>query len=754
MKMLQTGRRASVELHFRSTDRWLMVTVDPVRDQKGNLIGSVHITRDITERKNIERRLRDSEERYRYIYEQSPVGIGLATVDGKVVSANKTMEVITGYFEEELKKINLADTYENPQDRKRLLETIERYGCAVDFPVQKKRKDGTVYDALLNISRVRFGDQELLQTICMDVTERKRAEQQIAKLAKFPAEDPNPVLRISKDYKILYANRASSVILETWGRKVGESVIGGPQDCCNRVAEALSSGKVSTFEFVCRDGRTFELTLAPIVESGYVNVYGLDITAHKQAMEQIEKLARFPAEDPNPVLRVSGYGTVVYGNKSSEPLLKLWRCRVGGSLSGCWYDLVLDALSCGQNQQMEVQCGEQIFSITFVPVMESNYVNIYGRDITKRKRAEDVVRNSHDYLVRLTNSTWDAIFSVKMPERVIEWVNNSVRLIGYEPQECVNKTTEFLYPNKNEYLDFGKKLTQAIEAGEDVLHAEQLLRRKNGEVFPAEITTTFFKAKGEVIRITSIVRDITERKKSEERLLEYQKQLKNLASQLSLTEERERRRIGEGLHDDIIQPLAFLDIKLDSLKKSLRQQNLMAKPLIESCNEMQKTIREPIKITRAFTFDLSSPILYELGLEAAIEEWLATNIRKKYGIETVFEDDGESKPLDDDMCASLFKAVKELLVNVVKHARASSVKVSVARYEDNIKIDVEDNGAGFYPVKKKDLSGYGLFSIRERLDHLGGSFDIDSKPNQGTRVTLTAPLKLETISEKGNNNEH
>ena len=237
--------------------------------------------------------------------------------------------------------------------------------------------------------------------------------------------------------------------------------------------------------------------------------------------------------------------------------------------------------------------------------------------------------------------------------------------------------------------------------------------------------------------------DITERKKAEEKLLEDKKQLRSLTSELSLTEERERRRIAEGLHGSIIQPLVFLDIKLEALKKSAKQRGL-----IDSLDEMRTTVGELIEMTRGFTFDLSSSVVYELGLEAAIEEWLTTNIREKYAIATVFEDDGQSKPLDDDMRAFLFKAVRELLVNVVKHAGAGSVKVSVARDEDKIKICVEDDGAGFEYLKKKaglsNSSGYGLFSIRERLRYLGGSFDIESKLGHGTRVALTAPLKCDS----------
>jgi len=151
----------------------------------------------------------------------------------------------------------------------------------------------------------------------------------------------------------------------------------------------------------------------------------------------------------------------------------------------------------------------------------------YGRvivsahtDITERKCAEEALRASRDYLENLTNSMWDVVFSVKMPERVIEWVNDSFRLIGYEPSECIGKDTTFLYADKDDFLDFGNKLKDAIAAGKDVLHTDQLLKRKSGETFPAEITVTFHRENNEVVSVTSIVRDITERKQAEEALRE------------------------------------------------------------------------------------------------------------------------------------------------------------------------------------------------------------------------------------------
>lgn len=134
------------------------------------------------------------------------------------------------------------------------------------------------------------------------------------------------------------------------------------------------------------------------------------------------------------------------------------------------------------------------------------------QELIQRRLAEEELKRSRDFLEKLTNSMWDVVFSVKMPERVIEWANDSINFMGYRPEECIGKTTEFLYQNKETFLTFGNELKSAIAAGKDVLHTEQLLKRKNGEVFSTELTTTFFREKGEVVRTTSIIRDITERK--------------------------------------------------------------------------------------------------------------------------------------------------------------------------------------------------------------------------------------------------
>ncbi len=152
-------------------------------------------------------------------------------------------------------------------------------------------------------------------------------------------------------------------------------------------------------------------------------------------------------------------------------------------------------------------------------------------EIGERKKAEDKLRRSRDYLKNLTNSMGDTVFSVKIPERKIEWVNDSAfNILGYDPQELIGRTTEFLYRNRNEFLAFGDKMTGAVAEGKDIVQITQFLRRKSGEAFPAEITVTFHKEKGEVVSVTDIVRDITERKKMEEAITESEERYRGLSA--------------------------------------------------------------------------------------------------------------------------------------------------------------------------------------------------------------------------------
>jgi signal transduction histidine kinase len=143
-------------------------------------------------------------------------------------------------------------------------------------------------------------------------------------------------------------------------------------------------------------------------------------------------------------------------------------------------------------------------------------------------------------------------------------------------------------------------------------------------------------------------------------------------------------------------------------------------------------------------FELSPPILYDLGFEPAME-WLAEHMQQQYGLVVEVEDDDQPKPLDNEARVLLFRAVRELLFNVLKHAQASCTKVRIKRVGEHLRIIVEDNGVGFAPDKlvasSGKIEGFGLFSIRERLNYFGGRMEIESTPGEVTRVILSLPLR-------------
>jgi PAS domain S-box-containing protein len=243
---------------------------------------------------------------------------------------------------------------------------------------------------------------------------------------------------------------------------------------------------------------------------------------------------------------------------------------------------------------------------------------------------------------------------------------------------------------------------------------------------------------GKPLRVVGVELDVTERKQEELEAARRQTQLRSLAAQLELAEERERERIATGLHDELGQILALVKVRLAALTGSTVSEEIDGRT-----REVRALLDQAIRQTRSLTFELSSPILKELGLESAIRS-LSDRMAKGNDIRVEMRTDGLSKPLAREVGVLLYRAVREMLLNVVKHARARRVEISVGRVDDQIRIRVEDDGVGFVvsePGQSGPTGGFGLFSIQEGLHHIGGRLEIDSAPGKGTRALLTAPLE-------------
>jgi signal transduction histidine kinase len=244
---------------------------------------------------------------------------------------------------------------------------------------------------------------------------------------------------------------------------------------------------------------------------------------------------------------------------------------------------------------------------------------------------------------------------------------------------------------------------------------------------------------GEIKNVVDVEEDITERKQAEERLLNYQDRLRALASELTLTEEQERKRIATELHDGAAQSLAFARLQLVSVKKAVEEPAARTK-----LDELSQLLMESLQQIRDVLLDLSSPTLNEIGLAAALSEWLEEHIGRRHGLRTSFDDRAGGVPLTDEVRAVLFRNARELLTNVVKHAKAGKVSVCMETSEDMLRILVKDDGIGFDPEavagRPNTEGAFGLFTIRESMADMGGSVEIASAPGKGTRATLIVPL--------------
>lgn len=223
------------------------------------------------------------------------------------------------------------------------------------------------------------------------------------------------------------------------------------------------------------------------------------------------------------------------------------------------------------------------------------------------------------------------------------------------------------------------------------------------------------------------------------KLESYNKNLQLLVTKLSLAEERDRIKITNEIHDGIGQMLVLCNIRLTKIIL-LSQSDDLTQKLIE----LKGIIKETLNETRNLIFEISPPSLNHIGLEAALNE-LVRRVGEKYYFCTSFEDDGQIKVMNEDVRILLFQMVRELLVNISKHANAQNVKVSIFKRAKTVRITVTDDGIGFDEkiLKSKKTKGIGFFSIRERISQIGGSLEIASKKGSGTRITLVAPLITE-----------
>jgi len=383
----------------------------------------------------------------------------------------------------------------------------------------------------------------------------------------------------------------------------------------------------------------------------------------------------------------------------------------------------------------------------------TQYVLSLVRNISERKRMEAELAEQEQQFRSLAESSPDFIIRYDLEHRIC-YLNNLLRceLRLSNVEEVIGRRPCEVWPD-GRFTAIDDAAAQAINTGSAVT-IERTVPINAGETAYRQITVVPERGvDGQLIGTIAFGRDITERKLAKLELLEKQQRLNDMALKLTLSEERERRRIAVDLHDTLGQDLTLTRMKVGGLNKtelSVEQNKLVS--------EIKGLTEGAINRVRSLTRLLSPPVLESAGLEAALK-WLARQMETDYSLQITFSDDLQDKTVSREIQIELYKSVRELLINVAKHADTDTVCLSVSREADTLAIRVEDDGSGFDADAFWDSpgsDGFGLFTIKRRIVLMGGTFEINSKLGSGTEITISVPLSGQSapVNTKENNHEH
>lgn len=307
------------------------------------------------------------------------------------------------------------------------------------------------------------------------------------------------------------------------------------------------------------------------------------------------------------------------------------------------------------------------------------------------------------------------------------------KTLGWSEDELLAKPyLDFVHPDDK---DDTLSASEMIPKGMHLIAYINRYRTKNGKY--RYLSWNAF-PRVEEKRMFAIARDITDAMAKEKEIEAQRNVLQDLTTELTLLEERQRREIASNIHDTLSQSLVISRMKLNGLlKKDLQDDNK------EVLRKILKYVDDALESSRDITYNLSPPVLYELGLKDAVR-WLVDKTEKEHGlkIETSLEEKGPD--MKEDKQILVFRTVQELFYNTIKHSGASEMQVKMDSDDKELSIVISDNGSGFDTSKlKKDSfrsSGFGLFTVIQRIENIGGEIDIKSEKGKGTIVSFYLPL--------------
>ena len=754
---------------------------------------------DITDRKEADERLRQSEEKYRLLFESNPYPMWVFDLETFLfLAVNQAAVRRYGYSREEFLSMTITELMPKedvPLLMKNFPEIRTRVGYAGIW--RNKKKDGTVIDVEITSDIISFAGKRAKIAVANDITERLRAEEAVkrseAHLRAIINSEPECVKTVAIDGTLLAMNPAGLAMVqanseaEVVGRNTFELV--HPEDRPAYLARHRSAGEGEPghlqFRVVGLQGRLrwVETYVVPLRDqqgkiSSVLSVTR-DITERRQAEEKLSESQRtyttlisnlpglayrcrndkewtmeFISEGTFPL---TGYppsdfieGRVTFGRlihpADREPI---WNIVQAALREQKPYQLVYRIRPASGNEKWMWEQGRGVFS----PGGELLFLEGLITDMTERKRAEEVLRQSNERFNLVTRATNDAVWDWDLTTNALWWSENFQTLFNYKPEQ-IEQTVEWwvnrLHPDDRDRIFSG--VLAAVGRGERFWAGEYRFLRGDGTyatIFDRGYVV--YDEEGKPIRMIGALMDITERKLAQKELEKSHAQLRDLSTHLQTRLEEERTRIAREIHDEFGQVLTVLKMEISWLQKKFSGKQQQA--LREKAQSMSKLIDSAIQTVRKTATDLRPGILDDLGLTAAIE-WQAQEFEKRTGIPCKLSILPEDMTIDPDRSTAIFRILQETLTNVARHAQAARVDIHLTRTDEALILKVKDNGIGITDHQATDSKSLGLLGIRERVRLWQGEVTISGTERLGTEVHVRLPIERGPAPGRYDQNSH
>ncbi len=781
-----TGATLFLKRRSQRPDLWLDVSARPLRDEMGMVKGGVVVFRDITEAKRTDEALRDSQEQYRLLVTKANDIIYRTDALGRFTFVNPVAMRIMKYTEPELlgrRFIELIHPEHQRAAERFYRRQFIRQQSSTYYEFLALAKDGSEVWIGQNVQVLLEEGQVVgFQAVARDITERKRAEE-----ARLESEERlRSIVQSTSDAIVLMDTRGNVAFWNNGAENIfgytADEIFGQPvtriiperfrEAHLRGVARVAAAGRLTVktdmFELagLRKDGTEFplEFSLAAWTTRSNLFITGIirDISERMQAeaalRESEERFRAIMDHSPALIFLKDLEGRYLQANRQFETISHLTQMDLVGKTDDEIFPRAQAAvfrendrkvLEADAPMQFEESALHDDGLHTSI-VVKFPLRNATGRcyalcgiatDITDKQRTEEIRQQLAKDRLLLLESTGEGIYGLDRQGHCTFINSAASRMLGYLPDELLglNMHTHIHHSRHNgaTYPRASCHIHETLTDGTGRKVDDEIFWRKDGTSFPVEYSSFPVVEQGLVTGAVVVFLDITDRKRAEQQLTASHDQLRNLSARLESVREEERILIAREIHDELGQALTGVKLELSLLRDQLPD---MAPALQNRFESISGLVDATIQSVRRIATDLRPIVLDQLGLIPAIE-WQTDEFQSRTGIQCRLDIYLRSAPLSQAASTAMFRIFQEILTNVVRHAKASIVKITLQEQAGGLVLEVQDNGRGITDTELADPQSLGLVGMRERALLLGGNITFTGHAGSGTTVRVRIPLE-------------